>query len=49
MSSAPPRWCYGVGNSSVNDVRAELDRENVIRRDKGAIRYATTREVPQLT
>jgi conjugative relaxase-like TrwC/TraI family protein len=36
---------HGVGNASVNDVRVELDRDNVIRRDKGGIRYATTREV----
>ena len=34
-----------VGNASVADVRAELDRENILRRDKGGIRYATTKEV----
>jgi conjugative relaxase-like TrwC/TraI family protein len=36
---------HGVGNASVNDIRAELDRENVRLREKGGIRYATTLEV----
>ena len=35
----------GVGNATVNDIRAELDRDNILRREKGGVRYATTKEV----
>ena len=38
---------HGVGNASVNDLHAELSRDNILRREKGGIRYATTREVLQ--
>ncbi len=36
---------HSVGNASVSEVQAELSRDNVIRRDKAGIRYATTKEV----
>jgi conjugative relaxase-like TrwC/TraI family protein len=36
---------HSVGNASVGEIRAELDRDNVLVRDKGGIRYATTKEV----
>jgi conjugative relaxase-like TrwC/TraI family protein len=35
----------GVGNASLKDVRAELSRDNIIRRKRAGTRYATTREV----
>lgn len=38
---------HSVGNASVNDIQAELSRDNVIRRDRAGIRYATTKEVLQ--
>jgi conjugative relaxase-like TrwC/TraI family protein len=36
---------HSVGNASVNDVRAELSRGDILRKDRGGIRYATTRQV----
>lgn len=36
---------HSVGNASVDDVRGELSRKNIIRRTKGGTQYATTREV----
>ena len=38
---------HSVGNASVSEVQAELSRDNVIRRDRAGIRYATTKEVLQ--
>jgi hypothetical protein len=34
-----------VGSASVGDIRRQLSRDNVIRRERGGIRYATTKEV----
>lgn len=34
-----------VGTGTVNDVRGELSRDNILRKVKAGIRYATTREV----
>ena len=36
---------HGVGSASVNDIRDELSRPNILRRVKGGVVYATTREV----
>jgi conjugative relaxase-like TrwC/TraI family protein len=36
---------HSVGNASVNDVRRELLRDNILRKEKSGIRYATTRQV----
>jgi conjugative relaxase-like TrwC/TraI family protein len=37
---------HSVGNASVNDVRGEMaGRDNILRKEKAGIRYATTREV----
>lgn len=36
-----------VGNASVDDVRKELSRPNILRKAKGGIVYATTKEVLQ--
>jgi len=36
---------HSVGSASVNEVREELTRDNILRREKGGIRYATTRQV----
>jgi conjugative relaxase-like TrwC/TraI family protein len=36
---------HSVGNASVIDVRGEMLRGNILRKEKGGIRYATTRQV----
>jgi conjugative relaxase-like TrwC/TraI family protein len=36
---------HSVGNAGVKDIRAELSRDNIIRRERSGVRYATTREV----
>jgi conjugative relaxase-like TrwC/TraI family protein len=36
---------HSVGTASVNDVRGELSRDNILRKEKAGIVYATTREV----
>jgi conjugative relaxase-like TrwC/TraI family protein len=36
---------HSVGNASVNDVRTQLSRPNILRRAKAGIAYATTKEV----
>jgi conjugative relaxase-like TrwC/TraI family protein len=38
---------HSVGSANVRDVQAELSRDNILRRAKGGINYATTREVLQ--
>jgi conjugative relaxase-like TrwC/TraI family protein len=35
----------GVGTATVNEVRGQISRDNVIRRDRAGIRYVTTKEV----
>ena len=36
---------HSVGSASVGEIHAELNRDNVLVREKGGIRYATTKEV----
>jgi conjugative relaxase-like TrwC/TraI family protein len=36
---------HSVGSASVNDIRTELNRPNIIRREKGGVMYATTEDV----
>jgi len=36
---------HGVGKADVRDIQQELSRTNILRKVKGGIRYATTREV----
>jgi conjugative relaxase-like TrwC/TraI family protein len=36
---------HSVGSANVNEVRQELSRDNILRREKAGIRYATTRQV----
>jgi conjugative relaxase-like TrwC/TraI family protein len=36
---------HSVGNASVNEVRGQLSRDNILRRSKTGVVYATTREV----
>jgi conjugative relaxase-like TrwC/TraI family protein len=38
---------HGVGSVSVSDVKQEMHRPNILRRDKSGITYATTKEVLQ--
>jgi conjugative relaxase-like TrwC/TraI family protein len=38
---------YSVGSASVGDVRSELSRDDIIRRSRGGMRYATTKDVLQ--
>jgi conjugative relaxase-like TrwC/TraI family protein len=38
---------HSVGNASVHEIRDELARENILRREKGGVVYATTKEVLQ--
>jgi len=38
---------HSVGSAGVGDVRTELSRDGVIRRSRGGMRYATTRDVLQ--
>jgi ATP-dependent exoDNAse (exonuclease V) alpha subunit len=36
---------HGVGTAGVNDVRHEMSRDGIIRRERAGLRYATTRDV----
>jgi conjugative relaxase-like TrwC/TraI family protein len=38
---------HSVGNASVADIRGELSRDNILRRERSGVRYATTKEVLQ--
>ena len=38
---------HSVGTASVNEVRGELSRDGVIRRERAGLRYATTKDVLQ--
>jgi ATP-dependent exoDNAse (exonuclease V) alpha subunit len=38
---------HSVGSASVNEVRGELSRDGVIRRERAGLRYATTKDVLQ--
>jgi conjugative relaxase-like TrwC/TraI family protein len=38
---------HSVGSANVADIKQELSRPNILRRDKGGITYATTKEVLQ--